>query len=389
MRILVVHNRYQQSGGEDNVAAAEAELLLSRGHSVERLEFDNDHIQGALAQIGAAAHSMYSLPAKARARAAIAQSRPDLVHVHNFFPTLSPSVFYACAEAGVPVVHTLHNFRILCAGATLFRDGRVCEECVSQRSFLPGVRHACYRGSRAGSAVTGFGMALHDRLGTWAAKVSAFIALTEFSRDKLGSFRLPRERIFVKPNFTADRGIGAGSGEYALFVGRLSPEKGLQTLMDADRAGRLAMDMVLLGDGPLMPELTRAAARPGSRLKPQGFQPRESVLAWMREARVLLMPSLWYEGFPLVLVEALSLGLPVIAAGHGNLAALIEHGRTGLLYPPGDYAALAATLAQFADRPSAAEAMRRAARTCYLERYTPERNYRDLVSIYDRVLKAG
>ena len=146
MRILLAHNRYQQRGGEDTVAAAEAELLASHSHTVERLEVDNDHIQGAFAQIGAAAHSVYSLPGKARVKAAIARSRPDVVHVHNFFPTLSPSVFYACAEAGVPVVHTLHNFRIQCSGATLFRDGAVCEECVEKPAarpgLLPGAVHA-------------------------------------------------------------------------------------------------------------------------------------------------------------------------------------------------------------------------------------------------------
>ena len=225
MRILIAHNRYQQSGGEDNVAAAEANLLEKHGHSVEHLDVDNDHIQGAWSRLAAAAGSIYSLQGRSLLQAAIRRCRPDVVHVHNFFPTLSPSVFDACTAANVPVVHTLHNYRLICAGATLFRDGAVCEECPRTRGFLPGIRHACYRGSRAGSAVSGFGMALHGRIGTWDRKISAYIALTDFSAEKLSEFRLPRGKIHVKPNFTADRGVGSGDGGYALFAGRLSPEK--------------------------------------------------------------------------------------------------------------------------------------------------------------------
>src|SRR6202020_2778274 len=168
---------YQQAGGEDTVVASESELLTTHGHTVERLNVDNDHIHGPLSRIATSFTSLYSSQSSRLLQRAIRKAEPDIVHVHNFFPTLSPSVFYACAEAGVPVVHTLHNYRILCASATLFRDGHICEECVSRRSIVPGIRHACYRSSRMGSAVAGLGMELHDQIGTWASKVSAFIAL--------------------------------------------------------------------------------------------------------------------------------------------------------------------------------------------------------------------
>ncbi len=389
MRILVAHNRYQQSGGEDNVAAAEADLLEEHGHAVERVHLDNDHIQSAWSQLTAGARSIYSPRGRSLLQAAIERHRPDVVHVHNFFPTLSPSAFHACAAAGVPVVHTLHNFRLICAGATLFRAGAVCEECPQTRSFLPGVRHACYRGSRAGSAVSGFGMALHDRLGTWAGKVSAYIALTPFSAAKLSEYRLPREKIFIKPNFTADLGVGSGGENHALFVGRLSPEKGLQTIIDADLTGLLPMDVVVLGDGPMMPALQQAAQRPGSRLLVKGRQSHEQILDAMRRARVLLLPSLWYEGLPLVLIEAFSLGLPVVGTAHGNLASLIEPHHNGLLYPPGDHAALARTLTWLQDHPEVVERLREGARAAYLARYTPEANYRELITIYRKVLAPG
>ena len=385
MRILIAHNRYRQSGGEDNVAAAEAALLRRCGHAVEQLELDNDHIQGGLAKIAAAVGSLYSLHGKATVREAIERFRPDVVHVHNFFPSFSPAIFRACEQAGIPAVHTLHNFRIVCAGATLFRDGRVCEECLNERSSLPGARHGCYRGSRAGSAVSGLGMALHERLGTWAESVAAYIALTEFAAGKLGTWRVSRGKIVVKPNFTADHGVGEGDGDYAVFAGRLSPEKGLQTLIEADAAGQLAMEVVVLGDGPMLGQVTSASERPGSRLKPKGRQTHAQILEFMRHARVLVLPSLWYEGLPLVLLEAFSLGLPVLGAGHGSLAELIEPGRTGMLFEPGDALDFAAKLAWFASETSDVRTMREEARARYLERYTPEVNYLELFAIYTKV----
>jgi glycosyltransferase involved in cell wall biosynthesis len=383
MRVLIAHNRYQQSGGEDIVVAAESDMLRAHGHTVDRLNVDNDHIEGALSRITASFGSIYSPQSKRLMKGAIEDARPDAVHIHNFFPTLSPSVFYACAEAGVPVIHTLHNYRILCASATLFRDGHVCEECVSRRSIVPGIRHACYRSSRMGSAVAGLGMAFHDQIGTWASKVSAFIALNTFAADKLGSFRIPRDKIFVKPNFAADRGLGSGDGSYALFAGRLSAEKGVQTLIDADAAGELCMDVVLLGDGPLMDDVQRAATRPGSRLISKGFVKHDRILDYMRSARVLIMPSLWYEGLPLVIIEAFSLGLPVIGADVANTGALVQHGETGLLYPAGDHHALSSTLAWYAQNPAAAQYMRQSARAYYLAAHTPEKNYQRLIEIYE------
>jgi glycosyltransferase involved in cell wall biosynthesis len=382
MRILIVHNRYQQKGGEDTVVAAEDQLLRSHGHEVERFEADNEHIQDVFSRVQSAVRSVYSFPAKKRMHNALRELQPDIVHVHNFFPTLSPAIFIACSEARVPVVHTLHNYRIQCAAMSLYRDGHICEECVTSRSFLPGIRHACYRSSRVGSAVSGFGMALHAEMGTWSSRVSAYIALTELAAEKLGSYRIPREKIFVKPNFVVDRGVGEGQGDYALFVGRLSPEKGIQTLIDADRAGLLFMDVVLLGDGPMRPDVDEAAARPGSRLKVRGFVDSDQTASMMKHASVLLMPSLWYEGDPLVVIEALSLGLPVIAATVGNTARTVAANKMGLVYPPRDHAGLAGALKWYADHPQEASAMRQSARSYYLATHTPELNYRRLLQIY-------
>jgi glycosyltransferase involved in cell wall biosynthesis len=382
MKILIVHNRYQQKGGEDTVVAAEEWLLRSHGHQVELLQADNDYIKNAFTSGLAAAQSIYSLSGKRRMQKELREFRPDLVHVHNFFPTLSPSIFIACSEAGIPAVHTLHNYRIQCAASSLYRAGQVCEECVSSQSFLPGVRHACYRSSHVGSTVVGLTMALHDRIGTWSSRISAYIALTKFAAEKLGRFRIPPEKIFVKPNFAIDRGVGSGNGNYALFVGRLTPEKGLQTLIDADAAGALCMDVMVLGDGPMRSALEQAASATGSRLKVKGFVGQDEIAAWMKSAKALLMTSLWYEGDPMVVIEAFSMGVPVIAGNIGNTAATILAEGAGLLYTPGDPLELSAALQRFADHPEAVRQMRQCARNYYLTAHTPEKNYERLMEIY-------
>jgi len=388
MKILLVHNRYQQRGGEDTVVAAEEWLLRAYGHQVELLQADNDHIHGAVASGLAAVQSIYSFSSKRSIQAALRNCRPDLVHVHNFFPTLSPSIFIACSEVDVPVVHTLHNYRIQCAAHSLYRAGQVCEECVTSRSFWPGVRHACYRSSRVGSAVVGITMAFHEQIGTWSSRISAYIALTKFAAEKFSRFRIPPDKLYVKPNFAIDRGTGTGDGGYALFVGRLTPEKGLQTLIDADAAGTLCMDVVVLGDGPMRLALEHAAARTGSRLKLKGFVNQDEILIWMKDARALLMTSLWYEGDPMVVIEAFSVGLPVIAADIGNTAATVAAERAGLVYTPGDLIGLSAALQRFADHPEAARQMRQNARNYYLATHTPERNYERLMEIYTHASQA-
>lgn len=232
-------------------------------------------------------------------------------------------------------------------------------------------------------------MALHDQMGTWSSRISAYIALTKFAAEKLGRFRIPSDKIFVKPNFAIDRGVGAGDGDYALFVGRLTDEKGLQTLIDADAAGALCMNVVVLGDGPLRPALERTAARTGSRLKVKGFVGQDEIAAWMKSARALLLTSLWYEGgIPLVVIDAFSMGLPVIATNIGSTAPTVLAEGAGLLYTPGDPIDFSATLQRFADHPEAVRRMRQNARNYYLSAHTPETNYERLMEIYVQASRA-
>lgn len=382
MRILVAHNRYQQTGGEDSVVAEETAMLERHGHEVAQFIVNNDDIAGAAAQIGAAVRAFYSSASRKKVEEVLASFKPDVLHVHNFFPTLSPSVYFAARGHSVPVVQTLHNYRLVCANAQLFRDGRPCEDCLQSKSFFPGVKYACYRGSRAGSAVVGGVMSFHAALGTWERRIDRYVVLTEFAAAKLGEWRVPRERVRVKPNFVPDRGIAEGKGGFALFVGRLSHEKGLSVLIEADRMTRLPLPVYIAGDGPMRQEVEQAAARPGSRIKVLGPQSREQVLDLMRAATVLLVPSIWYEGFPMVLAEALSFGLPVIASRIGGLPEIVEHGKPGLLFEARNASAFVEALRKILGDADLLSSMRQAARQRFEDLYSEERNHAMLMTIY-------
>ena len=386
LRILIAHNRYQQAGGEDAVVSQEMEMLSSRGHKVELLSTDNHDIVDGKSQVVAAFRSFYSLPSYNLTKVKIRAFRPDILHVHNIVPSLSPAIYYAANEASIPVVQTLHNYRLVCANAQLFRAGKPCEECVTSRSFLPGVKHACYRNSRLGSAVVGAGTALHSTLGTWRDRVDRYIVLSSFAEHKLAGSRVPQQKMRIKPNFTGDRGIGSGDGGYALFVGRLREEKGLETLLAADRAGSLPLPIYIAGDGPMLQEVQAACSRPGSQLRCLGRKSREEVIELMKRASVLVIPSLWHETFGMVAIEALATGLPVVASRMGALPDIVEEGISGLLYQAGDASGMTDALRWIVDYPNKVATMRTGARDRYLERYSEEANYSQLLQIYEELL---
>ena len=386
MKVLVAHNRYQQAGGEDIVVAEEIRMLQARGHSVHHYAVDNDSITGPWRQAVAAARSFYSIPAYREISEIVASFQPEILHVHNFFPSISPAIFFAASKYKLSVVQTLHNYRLLCANAMLFRHGRPCEACPIENSFLPGVIHACYRGSRTGSAIVGASTSLHATLGTWSNRIDRYVALTQFAAQKLGRDRIPAEKIRVKPNFAHDQGRGTGQGGFALFVGRLSPEKGLQTILAADSLGDLPLPVYIAGDGPLLSDIESACGRPGTRLTYLGRLSRSQVVEQMKRASVLLVPSLWYEGFPMVIVEALSFGLPIIASRIGGLPEMVEDGSSGLLFDPGDPLALLQAIRAFVSSTSRIEAMRQASRGKFDSQYTEQRNYEMLIEIYKELL---
>jgi glycosyltransferase involved in cell wall biosynthesis len=305
----------------------------------------------------------------------VADFRPDVIHVHNTLPLISPSLYQAADKASVPVVQTLHNFRMLCPQAMFLRDKKVCEDCLGKLPWR-GVVHGCYRGSRVQSAVIGGMLVLHRALGTYRHKVTRYIALNEFSRNKFIVGGLPAERIVVKPNFVD---VPAGDEELrqgGLFVGRLSAEKGIDVLKQAMEQVP-AFHLNVIGSGP-----EEAALCTHSNIQRLGFMPRDQIFRYMQKASYLLMPSICYENFPLTLVEAFACGLPVIASRIGAMAELIEDGKTGLLFEPGSAEDIAKKIAWAEANPEAMAAMGKYSRNVYEAKYTPERNYTQMMAIY-------
>ncbi|HRK95159.1 MAG TPA: glycosyltransferase family 4 protein [Rhodospirillales bacterium] len=380
MRILLVHNEYVNKGGEDVVLANEAELLKSHGHEVTLATVSNKSIHGAAGQLRTALFTASS-PFGARwMRERLAETRPDVVHVHNFFPLLSPSIYGVCNERGVPVVQTLHNYRTLCSNAMLLRDDHPCELCVTGSPYQ-GVRYGCYRNPVASLPLAHM-IARHRSEGTWQRRVDRFIALTEFARSRFLAAGFPAEKVVAKPNFVADPGepaAPAGEGESVLFVGRLAPEKGIATMMRAWEG--LEVPLAVAGDGPLRPLVEASASH---FVRALGWKSGPEVAAEMGRCRFMVMPSEWYEGFPMTLVEAFSMGRPVLVSRLGSMAEVIEDGVTGLHVNPADPADLAAKVRWACDHPDAIAEMGRNARAVYLERYTAERNYAMLIDVYEQ-----
>ncbi|MCT7963298.1 glycosyltransferase [Laspinema sp. D1] len=383
MRILQLHNFYKIAGGEDVVVRAEKNLLEAHGNSVALLDVDNDAIASKFSQALTAVNAIYSPASKQRVLQEINRFEPDIVHVHNFFPLLSPAVYDACREAGVPVVQTLHNFRLFCANSFFYRDGKVCEDCMGKFFPTPAVVHACYRDSRVGSAVLGTMQTVHRIRGTWRDRVNRYIVLTDFARSKFIEGGLPPEKISLKPNFLSpDPGIGLGSGEYALFVGRLSPEKGLDILLKAWEKLGQSIPLKIVGDGPLADRVKHLSVKL-PQVELLGRQPKNRVLDLMKEAKMLMFPSGWYEGFPMVLVEAYAVGLPVIAGNLGSMSTLVVPGRTGLHFRPGDANDLIAQVEWAIAHPEELKTMRQKARREFESKYTADSNYQQLLKIYE------
>ncbi len=381
MKLLLVHNRYQQRGGEDSVFDFESSLLERAGHDVHRLIATNEDIHSIKDKIDAARGLTWNERGHALVVEAIDRVKPDVMHVHNFFALLSPSIYDAAAVANVPVVQTLHNFRITCANGLLLRDGSPCELCV-EGSPLNAVRFRCYRGSVLASLALARMIAFHRRKGTWLTKVARFIVLSEFARSRFVAAGLPAEKIVVKPNGALDSDLrAAASGKAVLFVGRLSIEKGVRTLLEA--AHGLNCPVRIAGDGPLRSELELLAPPNVTFL---GRLSHDEVLSEMAHARCLVIPSISYEAFPVTLVEAYSVGLPVIASRLGSLIELVDDEITGLFFSPGDAGELARAIERLQKNGHLAAFMRQATRRRYEELYSPDRTVRELEAIYNSTM---
>lgn len=379
-RVLIVHNRYIHRGGEDSVVESEAALLASHNIAVRVYEEDNHGLIGQSILL-TVFDAFWSRRCAQRLEAEIVSFRPDVVHVHNFFPRISPVVFLVSHRLGIPTVMTLHNFRYACAQGMLLRNGQICELCLG-RSGLWGVLHRCYRGSLLQSAVLVASFGLHKVLGTFHSKVCRFIALNEFCRAKFVAAGLPAELLAVKPNFVELPKPDQRPRYGGLFVGRLSPEKGLETLLAALEQ-QTTVKFTIVGDGPMISKVPQT-----QRVNYLGWLASEDVWQAMVGAAYLVVPSLCYENFPRTIAEAFACGLPVIASGHGALAEIVEDGVTGLLFEPGNPVALARALSWAETHPDEMRTMGQNALQAYQDRYSPNVNYKMLMNIYQEAIDA-
>jgi len=379
-RILIVHNAYQQQGGEDSVVEAETALLRARGHAVELYGRHNNEIT-ELARAQLAVETVWSSRTTRQFSTSVTAFRPDVVHVHNTFPLISPSVYWAAHRLHLPVIQTLHNFRLHCPQAMYLREGKVCEDCLGHLP-LAGIKHGCYRGSRTQTGVLVAMLGVHRALGTWQDKVTRFIALNEFCRAKFIAGGLPADRIVVKPNFVDFDAPPPSTRAGFLFVGRLSPEKGVATLAQAAAALECVVVKVV-GKGPQESLLNGVRG-----IEYLGGLSADEVRTRMCAARALIIPSIWYENFPRTLVEALACGLPIIASRIGALADLIEDGVTGLFFTPGNADELAEKMRWVSDHPAQMAVMGRNARIRYEKQYTAASNYDRLMEIYSEAIHA-
>ena len=385
MKVLVIHNSYQQPGGEDVVFAQECQLLQRYGHQVVTYERSNRELErmSSFERLVAAKNMVSAKGSRQDIRDLLRAERPDVVHVHNTFMMVSPSVYEVCQEMHVPVIQTLHNFRLLCPAWSLFRDGHVCEECPTS-GLWRSVWHGCYHNSRATTAGVALMLQVHRLANTWNNSVDSYVALSEFARQKFIDGGLPSNKLRVKPNFVfPDPGERDRPGDYAIFVGRLSPEKGVARLLAAWKMLRSSIPLVIVGDGPLRVSLEAESRKQNlSTVKFTGRLTGPETRNAIKQAAFLIAPSLWYEGFPMIICEAFACGTPVLCSRLGALQEIVTDHDTGLHFFPDEEKDLAGKVEWAWNNRSRMAAMGKSARHAYETCYTAEKNYGMLMQIY-------
>lgn len=386
MKILYVNVSYQQQGGENIWFRSEPNLFRAHGHDVVIYERDNQEINGypIFKRASLLWKTTWSQESYEAIRDLIRRERPDVTHVHNTLPLVSPSVYYACHEEGVPVVQTIHNYRLLCPDGNFLRNGAVCEECV-EHSLFNSVLHGCYRASRVQSGALAWMLASHRWRGTWKNLIDRYLVPTEFVKQKLIQSGLDAGKITIKPNwYEPDPGPREAADGSMLYAGRLSEEKGIKTLLRAWSTLKDPPVLNILGDGPLRGDV-ESAATSNTRISYLGRRSPEEVIQCMRRASVFVVSSEWYEAFPHSIVEAYACGLPILASRIGTLKDVVKDGKTGVLFDPGNSLDLAAKIKWLSDNPDEVARMSANARAEYEAKYTGAQVYRILLDVYSAV----
>ncbi|XEC95513.1 glycosyltransferase [Paenibacillus tarimensis] len=390
-RALLVHNYYQQSGGEDKVVSQELKLLRTKGLDAQLYSVHNDRIKttGFYGKAKIAIDSTWSIGEYNKLKKKLMDMKPDVVHVHNFFPLLSPSIYYACKNQNIPVVQTLHNYRLICPAATFMRNNEICEKCLDG-SLIHSIKHGCYRDSKFHTLPVAAMIKLNRVLGTWVNKVDQYIALTEFAKRKFVESGIPEDRISVKPNFISQgystESYPSSNSEHVLFVGRISVEKGVENLLQAWKQvdNKNGMKLLIIGDGTEKEALSEKYI--SKDVEFLGNQSSDVVLSYMKSAKYLIVPSIWYEGFPMTIVESYSMGTPVICSKLGSLQEVVRDGETGFHFKHDDIKDISKVISNAIIR-SDYEKLRKNVLSVFHKHYSEDVNYSILYNIYQKVIK--
>lgn len=388
MKILFIHNRYKQYGGEDMAVELETSILERKGHEVKTILFDNKLILGFFSKINAALGSLYNFTSSKRVSKYILEFKPDVIHVHNLFFVASPSILYAASKHKIPVVLTLHNYRLICANALLLRNNQVCELCTQKKIPLAGIKYKCYRDSSVGSALVTAITGIHKIRATWKNKVSTYITLNEFSRSKLlhSSLGVPEHKMITKPNFIPDPGEGNSDREnFFLFAGRIAKEKGVHVLAKAFTY-MPGYKIIIAGDGPER-KLLQENFSPYSNIFFTGQMEKKQVNEYMKKCKAFICPSIWYEGAPLTIIEAFATGTPVIASRLGSMVESIIDGYNGLHFTAGDADDLRKKIELFIKETEQNSMFYKNARQTYREKYHEDIHYNAVLKIYEDAIR--
>jgi glycosyltransferase involved in cell wall biosynthesis len=385
MNVLLIHNRYLVRGGEDECFDAEKKLLSTNG--VKVIEFVEDNLKiKKTGLLKTAFQTIWSNDTVKILKKILKENKIDIIHVHNFFPIISPSIFFAARRAKIPIVFTVHNQRLFCANGYFLRNQQICELCSTKVFNFPAIWYQCYRNSFFGSFIVALMQGVHKWFSTWNTKIDFFVALTEFSRNKLIENGIKEKLIEVKPNFVEDTFSEFNfKGDFALFIGRLSEEKGVNILLDAWADLEFDIPLKIIGDGNLSERVENFCKNHPS-VEWLGRRSHGFVMEILSQTKVLIVPSICYEGMPRAIIEAFSLGKPVIASRIGGIENMIYED-VGYLFNPGDKNSLVKEIRRFLGEKDLLLKKSYAARNEYLNKYTPEKNFIKLMEIYQKAIR--
>jgi len=388
MKVLLVHNYLRPPSGENIVFEHERSLLEAHGHKIAVYVKKNEEITtwSLGDRIGLPLNVIWSQKSYQEIKRLIQDFKPQIVHFHNIFPLISPSAYYACQQGNIPVVQTLHNFRLICPGALLFRNGKICEECL-RKSIWRGVLYGCYHNSKIHTAGVATMVAFHRLLQTWSKQVTLYITLTEFATKKFIDAGFPKHKLVIKPNFL----INPPSPEFqnsgfVVFIGRLGEEKGLKILIEAWR-NITTIPLKIIGEGPMRFELEKIVRELNLSIEILGYRPPQECMNYLKMSQFFIFPSIWYEGLPMVVLEAMACGKPIIASGIGVLPELIKDKVTGLLFEPGNVNDLVEKIKWMINHKAEAIEMGKRARVEFEDKYIADKNYELLMDIYQKAIE--